>query len=94
MDAGEERGSVMPPDHGSNAQGGAALEMTQRWLSELYDLEVSHPVGDFVCSAEQARRLVGDQVDRGEVLIVHESADGNSVGLYIEASAIASYERT
>lgn len=61
----------------------------QALLSEIYDLDLDANVDDFVCDAEVARCAVGDAVERGEVLVVIEEEDDVSVGLYIDAGALA-----
>lgn len=67
-----------------------SLGAIQRRLAELYDIDVDESVDDFVCDEETARAVVGDAVERGEVLLVAEEEDGVSVGLYVAESAVAS----
>lgn len=63
------------------------LDRIQRALSDLYDLEIASSVEDFVCDAATVR-AVGEDVDRGEVLLIAEEADGISVGLYVCPRAV------
>ena len=64
-----------------------ALDAIQRSLSELYDVDVESSVEDFVCDAETVR-AVGEDTDRGEVLLIAEEADGISIGLYVSPHAV------
>jgi hypothetical protein len=65
-----------------------ALDAIQRVLSELYDVDVESSVEDFVCDAETVR-AVGEDTDRGEVLLIAEEDDGISIGLYVSPHAVA-----
>lgn len=56
-------------------------------LTTLYDLDALD-VAPFLCDVETARAAVGDEVHRGEVLMVAEEEDGVSVGLYVEQRAL------
>lgn len=66
------------------------LERIQQALSELYDLELESSVEDFVCDEGTVQATVGAEAGRGEVLLVAEDADGISVGLYVQPSALDS----
>lgn len=69
------------------------LDRIQRILSELYDVQIESSVDDFVCDAETVRAAVGEGVERGEVLLVAEDADGISVGLYVCPQAVDALEQ-
>ena len=65
----------------------------QRALAELYDLPLDSDVRDFVCDAETASSLAGeDAVARREVLIVVEDETGTRVGLYLDPAALDAAE--
>jgi hypothetical protein len=65
-----------------------SLEAIQGRLGALYDLAPGASVTEFLCDAETARTLGGDQAPlRGEVLFVVEDAEGPRVALYVEPSA-------
>ena len=62
----------------------------QRLLSRIYDVDLDSDVRDFLCDREEAMAVVGDEVDRGEVLLVLEEEEDISVGLYIQKQALES----
>ncbi|MDQ3033320.1 MAG: hypothetical protein M3Y87_12950 [Myxococcota bacterium] len=65
-----------------------ALATVQRRLGELYDVELDVRVDDFLCDADTARALGGDDAAaRGEVLFVVQQQDGARVALFVEPSA-------
>lgn len=65
-----------------------SLGEIQAALTSLYDLEPVAPVEDFVCDEETARESVGDEVERREVLLVQDDADGIAIGLYVDEQFI------
>jgi hypothetical protein len=58
-------------------------------LTALYDLPAGERVENYLCDEALARATVGDAVERGEVLVVAEDADGVSVGLYVDPQVLA-----
>jgi len=72
------------------------LARVQSTLAEIYDVETTARVEDFVCDAQAVRRAVGDaELARGEVLLIAEDRDDVSVGLYVSPIALAALrERT
>lgn len=64
------------------------LKHLQDAIAELYDLELDLDVSDFVCSAEVAREIVGDEILRGELLLVSEEADEVAISLYVDELAV------
>jgi hypothetical protein len=66
------------------------LRSLQRAFSELYDLELEIDIDDFVCSADLARAVAGDdEVSRGELLLVGPRGDDVELGVYVDGAAIA-----
>ncbi len=66
------------------------LRSLQRTMAELYDLELEVDIDDFVCSAEVARAVAGDdEVARGELLLVGPRGDDVELGVYVDGRAIA-----
>ncbi len=64
------------------------LKRLQDALSELYDLDLDLDVSDFVCSAEVVREVAGDEVHRGEVLLVSEDGGELAISLYVDELAV------
>lgn len=63
------------------------VDSRQSWLEEVYDLEHLPRARDFLCSADEAATYIGADVTRREVLIVVESADGDTnLALYVDPS--------
>jgi len=66
------------------------LRQLQRQITYLYRLPRGEDVRGFVCGAEVARELAGDDVvARGEALLVLEDDAGSFVGLYLDDDAVA-----
>lgn len=65
------------------------LAGVQTALARLYDIEVDVRVDDFVCDAQAARALGGDDaIRRREVLFVVEAEGDVHVGLYLDSEAL------
>lgn len=66
------------------------LRQLQRRITDLYRLPRGEDVRGFVCDAEVARQVAGDDVvARGEALLVLEDDAGSFVGLYLDDDAVA-----
>lgn len=70
------------------------LARIQHLLTDLYDVEVTASVDDFVCGEAVARAVVGDAVCRGEVLVVVDDPEDASVGLYVAPDVLERVRRT
>jgi hypothetical protein len=65
------------------------LRHIQRVLSDLYDLEPTVDVEQFVCGPEVLRAAIGEGAShRREVLLVLEDEDGVHVGLYLDPEVL------
>jgi hypothetical protein len=64
-----------------------SLSTIQARLSDVYDLEGLADVQHFLCDRAIVREA-GHDPERGELLLVQESADGVDVGLYIAPEAL------
>ena len=71
------------------------LGRIQQRLLDLYDLDQTSSVDDFVCDEEAARAAVGDDgVARREVLLVAHEPDGIAIGLYVDDEAVQALSTT
>jgi hypothetical protein len=69
------------------------LGAMQSLLTELYDLEVTHDVHDFlITDAELAARLGGGGRDAHERLLILEAGDDAEVALYLHRDLVARLE--
>lgn len=68
------------------------LESIRAHLGALYDF-APPPVAPFLCTEDEARAAVGDAVERGEVLLVHEDEGEIAIGLYVSDAAIEAFRR-
>ncbi len=69
------------------------LRYIQRLLSDLYDLELTADVEQFVCGPEVLRAAVGEGAEhRRELLLVLEDEAGVHVGLYLDPDVLARLE--
>ncbi len=64
------------------------LKRLQDAIAELYDLELDVDVSDFVCTEDHARAMAGDDVHRGELLLVAEDGDDVAISLYVDEVAV------
>ncbi|MGB0680626.1 MAG: hypothetical protein ACPGUV_13295 [Polyangiales bacterium] len=60
----------------------------QLQLQQIYDVTSDVDVVDFLCDADFAAALVGDAVEREELLLVHSDAEGTAVALYLHAAVL------
>lgn len=65
------------------------LHLIQQDLQRLYDIDHRLEIGDFVCDEAAARLVVGDAVERGEVVWVREHNDEIALGLFIAPDALS-----
>lgn len=66
-----------------------ALQRIADDLCALYDTDAAPEVEAFLCDEPTMRRVVGEDVDRGEVLAVLEEEGAAFVGLYVAPEAVA-----
>lgn len=67
------------------------LSSLQRQLEAIYELQISHDVGDFlVTDADVARNLHGDEHDRevDEKLLVRQDGDNVDIALYVDRAVV------
>ncbi len=64
------------------------LRLIQQDLERVYDIDSTIEIDDFVCDEMTARAVVGNAVERGEVVWIRENAQEIALGLYVAPRAI------